>query len=72
MEKKIKKNCSKCGKRKPLDSFGVFKKTNDGLQSYCKMCQKIINKKYYSENKEKIQKYQKEYGKKLRSKQWKK
>jgi len=63
------KKCGRCGKTKPLTSvyFGISSKNKDGLKHTCKECRKqneyidkidsikIIRKKYYEENKEKIE-----------------
>jgi hypothetical protein len=37
------KRCAKCVATKPLSEFYVHAKSRDGLQSYCKVCQKAIN-----------------------------
>jgi len=44
------KICYKCTEEKPFCEFGKNKTKKDGLQSYCKVCQKIFseNKKYES------------------------
>lgn len=34
------KHCSKCGRDLPLDAFGKKSNTKDGLQTWCKECQK--------------------------------
>jgi 5-methylcytosine-specific restriction endonuclease McrA len=44
------KACSKCGEVKPLDGFSKARRRKDGLQAYCKAC----NKAYYESHKEKI------------------
>lgn len=48
MEKKI---CSVCREEKPLDAFCKHKARKDGRQSYCKMCKKRIDARYYRLNK---------------------
>lgn len=46
------KICPKCKKEFNLDSFSVNKAKKDGLQSYCKVCHKLEQKKYYNNKKE--------------------
>jgi hypothetical protein len=48
------KTCSKCNTSKSLCEFRKNKNSKDGLQSECKECAKLRNKKYYEANKEKI------------------
>lgn len=38
------KNCSKCGKEKPLDKFFKSKSTKDGYRSQCKDCHQEYQK----------------------------
>lgn len=40
------KECNKCHQLKPLDQFHKNKWNKDGYQTYCKNCQKIVNKHY--------------------------
>ena len=40
------KKCSKCKIEKPLDEFYKNKSQKDGLARYCKICDKVISKKY--------------------------
>lgn len=54
METKV---CSKCGKELPLSEFNKCKKSPDGLDYWCRDCQK----QYHIENAERIKKRQKEY-----------
>lgn len=54
METKI---CSKCGRELPLECFGRHKRMKDGLQAYCKECNKQYLKQYYAEHAE----YSKQY-----------
>lgn len=35
------KRCNMCGKRKPLDAFGLRRKSPDGLQGHCKACNRV-------------------------------
>jgi hypothetical protein len=52
------KKCSKCGEIKSKEeNFSKDKKTKDGYNYVCKLC----NKKYRKENKDKINKYNKKY-----------
>ena len=55
------KKCSKCKEEKSLDCFDLSKNGGYGVQSYCKDCMRIFKKKYYSKNKEKINKHSREY-----------
>ena len=41
------KFCVKCGREKKLTSFYKNKSSKDGVQTYCKICQTEIGKKYY-------------------------
>lgn len=38
------KKCSRCGQEKPFADFYAAKRNKDGLQSYCKECQKQLGK----------------------------
>jgi hypothetical protein len=40
------KKCSKCEEMKPLNEFHKCKRSNDGLQTYCKVCLTESVKKY--------------------------
>ena len=51
------KVCSRCKRELPISEFTKDKSRVDGLQNYCKGC----NKKYYEDNKENIIAYQKLY-----------
>lgn len=46
------KHCNQCGKDKPEFEFSLDKKSLDGLQSQCKICQRKYNRKYYQKNKQ--------------------
>lgn len=52
------KICSKCGRELPLECFGKRKRSKDGLQPYCKECQK----QYYTSNREYLLERQKRYN----------
>jgi hypothetical protein len=47
------KKCSKCDELKPTQEFSKYTKSKDGLQGYCKSCNKKINDSknpaYYTE-----------------------
>jgi 5-methylcytosine-specific restriction endonuclease McrA len=47
------KNCGKCKELLPLDAFAKNRARTDGLQGYCKACDRIKNKEYASKNKDK-------------------
>jgi 5-methylcytosine-specific restriction endonuclease McrA len=70
------KTCKKCGVEKPIDNFNKHAKTKDNLQPYCKECNSKITKQHYLDNKDKVDKRNKEYNKKHKekivaySKQW--
>lgn len=51
------KTCRRCKKELPLNSFNKCKKNPDGLDYWCRECQK----QYHIENTERIKKRQKEY-----------
>jgi len=42
------KECSKCGRSKPLTEFYRMKASKDGRQAYCKACQGAVHKAYVS------------------------
>ena len=44
METKV---CSTCGRELPVDKFNKCSKSQDGLQTRCKECQKKANADYY-------------------------
>jgi 5-methylcytosine-specific restriction endonuclease McrA len=52
------KTCGKCDQTKALDLFAKNKRTSDGLQAYCKVCQKSYRKP--EENKKYLSTYRKE------------
>ena len=51
------KTCSKCGETKPVVEFSRNRREKDGLQSWCKGC----NRKYREANKQKIREDNREY-----------
>lgn len=46
------KRCSRCGEVKPISDFNKQKRASDGLQRYCKECQKAVKKEWYKANRE--------------------
>jgi hypothetical protein len=46
-----KKQCSKCGKEKPLEKFNRNASTPDGLEWYCKDCKKKAGQEYRDKKK---------------------
>lgn len=36
------KTCKKCGRELPVEAFATHKNTKDGLQPYCRECQKAV------------------------------
>lgn len=57
------KKCNKCNVEKDLIDFYKDNKCHDGLRQSCKLCLKARVKEYNKNNKEKISKYRKKYGK---------
>jgi hypothetical protein len=55
------KTCSKCKEEKPFSEFSKNKNSKDGLQSYCKICVKKIDKEYKEKNKNILKEKSKEY-----------
>lgn len=46
------KKCSSCGEMKELVFFGKKKAARDGLQSFCKPCNRAYQQAHYATNKE--------------------
>jgi len=65
----IMKQCAKCKSSKEATSvnFPPDKKTKDGFYSYCRPCNREIQKKWRQENKKKLSDYQNNYQKKRRA-----
>ena len=61
MTNELTKVCPKCGRELPLNEFYKNKTRKDGLQIYCKECQKESDKLYRENHTDDISKYQKEY-----------
>lgn len=55
------KICSKCGRELPLECFGKHKRMKDGLQAWCKSCNKQYNKQWYADNTEAIKQQHKQW-----------
>ena len=45
------KECSKCGKVKPIDEFNNHNGTKDGKNPQCKKCQSKYNHNYWKKRK---------------------
>lgn len=45
------KTCNKCSQQKPLGCFGNKASSKDGLQAYCKVCNKEYQRSHYNSNK---------------------
>ena len=45
------KRCAKCKDVKNIEAFGKNKRKKDGLQTYCRKCQKILKDRHYQDNK---------------------
>ena len=58
------KHCIRCNTTKELTGFSKDRSRSDGYHTYCKACNSEIKKAHAKANKEKIQKYQKEYKEK--------
>lgn len=48
------KTCSGCGQEKLREEFSKNKTTKDGLQNWCRECQRESARRYYEEHSEKI------------------
>lgn len=55
------KQCSKCNKSKPLDSYCKDSSRKGGYEYICKQCKSIKSKTYSTNNKAKLQKKYQEY-----------
>jgi len=55
------KKCPRCGEIKPLSSFNKEKARKDGRQRICKICQRLQNKEYYQNNRDKVLQRDKKY-----------
>ena len=62
IEEEVKtKRCPKCERVLPITEFSKNKSKKDGLQRYCKQCQKAYNATYCQANKEAIKEYKAQY-----------
>ena len=50
MSETTKKECSRCGKVKPLSDFYKSKHQKLGVESQCKECRKARSRNHYKEN----------------------
>lgn len=48
------KKCKRCLIEKEENLFGLFKRSKDGLNRYCKICMNFFSKVYSDKNREKI------------------
>ena len=55
------KRCSHCGKLKPLEEFNKRSRSKDGLQHYCRECQRAANREWYDANRVHVKHYRREY-----------
>lgn len=62
------KVCKKCKEEKSKKEFRVVKANKDGLDTFCGDCRHIHRKKWAENNREKINKYHRAYGRKNREK----
>ena len=61
------KRCSKCGRFLPLADFNKCSSASDGLQNYCKDCQKEMYAEYRVKNKVKIEAYRQANKEKIKA-----
>jgi hypothetical protein len=64
------KHCAKCDKTLSYSCFYKNKRRKDGLQTYCKPCMKITNKKNYIDHKNEWDKRSKKYNKTEKNKKY--
>lgn len=60
------KQCTRCRKIMPLESFTIHKKTSDGRSQYCRPCNALFSRNYRIKNPEKCRINQKRYHDKTR------
>jgi len=58
----IMKKCTKCGEEKDRSGFYRDRTHVDGLQSRCKTCDNIAQRKYYENNRESLNKRSSDYN----------
>lgn len=56
------KICPKCGRELPLECFSKHKGKKDGLQVYCKECDRQYGKQWYAEHREEKDEHNKQYN----------
>lgn len=59
------KICPECKRELPIEMFARNKSTKDGLQNYCKVCKKQIQRIYYEKTQDEKYKKRNEFYKKL-------
>lgn len=64
----MRKVCMRCKIEKDISEFSKHKNTKDGLQSWCKICNKSNCKQYRVNNRDKVIEYKKQYYKNNRDK----
>jgi len=62
------KFCTKCEKCKIISEFNRNKSTNDGLQAYCRSCQRSYSKRWEKTNREYRNEYKIKYNLKEKNK----
>ena len=62
MDYNLVKTCNKCGVIQLKMNFHKAKNNKDGLHTHCRICRKIIRKKYYDENRERELQNSKKYS----------
>jgi len=62
------KTCKRCDRDKPLSHFAKNRAEKDGLQRYCRDCQKDLNKRWRKNNPEKSKEHSRESGRVFRDK----
>lgn len=63
-QRPTEKHCKKCGQTKPLEEFYPHNRTRDGVQYWCKDCQKKAIVSGYRNDPKKHAAYNREWGKK--------
>lgn len=58
---KSTKRCAKCSVEKSRDAFSKHKANQDGLQSYCKLCQQLQLKAWREKNADHMKQYDEQY-----------
>lgn len=50
----VKKQCARCGAKKPAGDFAQAKNRPDGLYNYCHVCHRAMSRDYYHQNRAKL------------------